>query len=84
MCSLSGGVLGLVPAGAKVGDQLCISQGVDTPLLIRKTGERLEGAGVSIGPETSWFVGECFMYGLMTLEELDAMAGISKQFVCLV
>ena len=84
MCRLSSGALGLVPEGAKVGDQLCISEGVDTPLLIRKTGEKLEGVGVSVESETSWLVGECFIYGLMMFEELVATAGIFKQFVYLV
>lgn len=84
MCRLSGGGLGLVPGASKVGDQLCISEGVDAPLVIRKTGKRLAGVGGSIGPETSWFVGECFMYGLKTFEEIDAMGGILKQYVYLV
>ena len=54
-----GGYLGLVPAGAKVGDVIAVIMGCDVPLVLRP-----------VRGETSRFtlIGECYVHGIMSGE----------------
>lgn len=65
------GFLGLAPAGAREGDQLCILYGGPVPFILRQ-----------MLPTTNKYtlVGECFALGLMDSEGLDANRFLTQQF----
>ena len=65
------GFLGLAPAGAREGDQLCVLYGGPVPFILRQTF-----------PTTIKYtlVGECFALGLMNSEGLDARRFPTQRF----
>ena len=50
--------LALLPNEAKIGDEICIFEGVNAPFVIRKSGERYK------------IVGSCYLHGMMDGEAL--------------
>jgi hypothetical protein len=76
LCETEDGRLGLVPGGAEVGDLVCVVQGGQSPLLIRKTQEV-----DYLGPKFE-LVGTTYVHGLMYGEALNW--GMPKRDIILV
>ncbi|RYF43154.1 MAG: hypothetical protein EOO38_19060 [Cytophagaceae bacterium] len=58
--------VGLGPAGAQVGDELCLLRGGRTPFVIRSTGNK-----DTIGRPMYELIGDCYVQGLMDREAVD-------------
>lgn len=69
------GLLGIGPRCPQSGDFSCVIPGVQTPFLLR------ENMDVESKRRMYWFVGECYVLGLMKGEGLSM--GLEQDFVVL-
>lgn len=60
-CVTRGGYFGLIPAGAQVGDLVCLLLGGDAPVVLRRD----ESDGLYI------YIGDCYVHGIMYGEALE-------------
>jgi hypothetical protein len=80
LCVTEKGYMGLVPYEAKIGDQIVVLFGGNTPFLLRESDEDVHG-------ERRWLlVGECYVHGFMDGEAINGLdeeefEGRSETFV---
>ena len=81
--------MGLVPKDAEVGDEICLLFGGHTPFVIRRVTQEGDGEGIQKEEEggdmkggmrtgakegNEWeIIGECYIYGLMDGEAMEAL-----------
>ena len=82
--SAEGGVIGLCPESARVGDIICLLFGGEVPYVlrpIRKTVARYLDGGLWIGGHDFEFVGEAYTHGYMDGEYMRRAPEVSMDFV---
>jgi hypothetical protein len=79
-CVMEGGRMGVVPPETRVGDQVRIVMGAQTPFVLRPAeGAGVGGDGQGTGEKCYELVGECYVHGMMDGEGVtDGYAAAEK------